>query len=537
MNSLRSHLTVLKDTASLYPTLAAFKVPELDSSSGQVQTWLTITYHQFLTDVERFAKYWSHKLQADGIPRRSVVGLWIGGMTYWDVCHIYGMARAGYVPQLFSLRLPNPDVVCELLQRAGAKALVYEPTFESILDSCPLPKHAAINDIEITLEHELPELYQPISGDDLVVIFHTSGSTSGSPKLVRCNYTWLNSMLAKSQQVSTPKDSRRKDVFTWMGSVCHIAQTFMLMGSIQHAACTIQPTKIAFSSDELVDAVNRCGLNRLSQFATFLGIHIRNARLNPKLLAVLQSLDDVIYSGLPLPQDEEEWARRGRVNLRNLFGSTEIGAMMLSPGIPHPHGHLLRPLEGTNYGFFPTTPSTQTEAGHQSTSRMLELVILKESGDCPDEAMRHTDGHFHTGDLFQEIIPGHYLFRGRDDDWIKSENSLRCDTKAIEDNVRATCAEIITECIVVGNGRPSPALFVEPATPEVDQSKLKREILRNIRQFHARRYLHERITSSEHIVVVPPKTLPRTATKGNIRRKAVEEQYKDHLDRMFGILA
>jgi acyl-coenzyme A synthetase/AMP-(fatty) acid ligase len=131
-------------------------------------------------------------------------------------------------------------------------------------------------------------------------------------------------------------------------------------------------------------------------------------------------------------------------------------------------------------------------------------------------------------------MPGWWVSRGRDDDWIKSENSLRCDTKAIEDNVRAMCTGLIAECIVVGTGRPSPVLFIEPAV-DIDHHKLKKEILRKTRHFHSRRYLHERITSPDMIVVVPRQTLPRTATKGNIRRKAVEEAFKDDIDRIFGI--
>ena len=97
-----------------------------------------------------------------------------------------------------------------------------------------------------------------------------------------------------------------------------------------------------------------------------------------------------------------------------------------------------------------------------------------------------------------------------------------------------TCGSLIEECVVVGTGRPSPALFVEPAIG-VEAEKLKKEIIRKTRQFHARRYLHERITSTDMIIVVPRQTLPRTSTKGNIRRKAVEEAYKDHLDRIYGV--
>jgi len=105
--------------------------------------------------------------------------------------------------------------------------------------------------------------------------------------------------------------------------------------------------------------------------------------------------------------------------------------------------------------------------------------------------------------------------------------------RAIEDNVRTTCGDLVTECVVVGNGRPSPALFIETSS-DMPQPKLKREILRRTRQFHSRRYLHERITSADMILIVEKGSLPRTATKGNVRRKATEEAYRTLLDKIYG---
>lgn len=107
--------------------------------------------------------------------------------------------------------------------------------------------------------------------------------------------------------------------------------------------------------------------------------------------------------------------------------------MLVSVGGKGQDAPLLAPLEGTSYGFFPIEsddePSTSTAVYQSSTGRLLELVILSESDDCPDVSLRNADGHFHTGDLFLEVEAGKYLSRGRKDDWIKSENSLRCDTK------------------------------------------------------------------------------------------------------------
>ncbi|KAH9985402.1 hypothetical protein BJV74DRAFT_775720 [Russula compacta] len=534
-HTLKSHLSVLQCTASRFASLPAFYVPQSLSESGDVASWVPVSYMQFLLDVELVARHWTHVLTLDGIPQRSVIGMWLSGMTYIDVLHIYGLSRAGYIPQLFSIRLPNPDVVYELLSKANACALLVDPSFESLLQGCPVPTHRAATTMYDMNSHETPLPDLPtLRESDTVFIFHTSGSTSGIPKLVPCSLSWLDSAVTKSHQIAKPggRTERRQDVTVWMGSMCHIAQTFMLLGSLQHGACTVQPSRQAFSSNELSLMIRDCGVNRLNQFATFLTQHLRNSRQNPRLLALLQTLDDALYSGLALPREEEEWALGNGIRLRNLFGSTECGAMLLSTKGSE---RFLQPLDGMSYAFRSITSQSeaQTPQVEHSSATLLELVILADSPDCPDSSLRAADGHFHTGDLFQEVRPGCYLSKGRDDDWIKSENSLRCDTKAIEDNVRATCGDLVTECVVVGNGRPSPALFIETSS-DMPQPRLKREVLRRTRQFHSRRYLHERITSADMIVIVGKGSLPRTATKGNVRRRATEDTFRTLLDKIYG---
>lgn len=76
MSPLRTHLTDLETAASKYASYPAFKVPDPDPSTGQVREWVSITYEQFKTDVELFAKYWAHVLKEQGLPPRSVVGMW-----------------------------------------------------------------------------------------------------------------------------------------------------------------------------------------------------------------------------------------------------------------------------------------------------------------------------------------------------------------------------------------------------------------------------------------------------------------------------
>ena len=142
----------------------------------------------------------------------------IGGSTYVDCVHIYSIVRAGYVPQLFSLRLPEPDIIFELLAKSDGKALIYDASFASMMPSSPsIPIFMAVDvRSEEVPTISLSPIVEPQNGDDTVMIFHTSGSTSGQPKVIRCSFSWWDACLAKSRQCTTPQDPARQDVTIWM---------------------------------------------------------------------------------------------------------------------------------------------------------------------------------------------------------------------------------------------------------------------------------------------------------------------------------
>ena len=146
----------------------------------------------------------------------------LGGTAYTDVLHIYGMTKASYIPQTFSLRLPNPTVIFELLQKTGARALICEPSFSVDLSGCPVPNSSAVQvrDQDVP-DVVLPPLRVDYSASDLVFIFHTSGSTSGSPKLVPCNRRWVDSIVGKSKQLAQVRSTRGQDVTVAMCGNLH----------------------------------------------------------------------------------------------------------------------------------------------------------------------------------------------------------------------------------------------------------------------------------------------------------------------------
>ena len=127
------------------------------------------------------------------------------------------MSRAGYIPQTFTFHLPNPIVIFELLQKAGARALVYEQSFGADLSGCPVPTYPATKIPERdAAEVALPPLRVDYSGSDLVFILHASGSSGGSPKLIPCNRRWLDTIVTKSKQIGQVCSTQGQDVVVAM---------------------------------------------------------------------------------------------------------------------------------------------------------------------------------------------------------------------------------------------------------------------------------------------------------------------------------
>ena len=93
--------------------------------------------------------------------------------------------------------------------QTGLWAEMREP---SICESCDLPEPNEEDGVACALPRALPPLPAPASGDEIAMIFHTSGSTSGQPKVLRCNYKWLDAMVRKSAGVSRPLRTTEQDV-------------------------------------------------------------------------------------------------------------------------------------------------------------------------------------------------------------------------------------------------------------------------------------------------------------------------------------
>jgi acyl-coenzyme A synthetase/AMP-(fatty) acid ligase len=447
-----------------------------------------------------------------------------------------------------------------MAQRAEAKALIYNSSKEALISSsqCPIPflhrydprQHqealryqfsSLINDTNLPSLTELPA-----NPDSAAYILHTTGSTSGKPKLVPWTYRWIDHNIEKMAAGGLlfsqldEEFEQKQFVTTWIGTMCHAGQLANFLRVFNTTSCVIQPSSLTFSTDELKDMIRRCSLTTLCQFPSLFSAHLAQARNDSELLALLQGLDCAFLAGMTSSQSDVNWCVEKGIKLQFVFASTECG-YLLRTATEKPY-NLYKAIEGSSFVFSPVLDdSTESIEVQQPVRKLLELIVPSNSKDRPVPALcSSVDGCFRTGDLFEEIEPGFFEFRGRADDWIKLRSACRCNTRAIEENFLRTCQDLIQTCVATGFSRPCLVIFAEVPGDLVgseaqypDELALKEEILRRIHPAQVKMWTHEMILDHRQIRIVPSGSLPRTSTKRNIRRRGVEEMFERELDAVY----
>ena len=126
------------------------------------------------------------------------------------------------------MTLTHPEIIFALMEKAGSRMILYEPSLENATANCPFPK-MALTPIE-TLENPISDVTLPAikelssSPSDFCFIYLTSGSTSGSPKVVPLTQKFVS--IYYKTQFGIWFDGKRfdtQDTFLWRGSICAVA--------------------------------------------------------------------------------------------------------------------------------------------------------------------------------------------------------------------------------------------------------------------------------------------------------------------------
>lgn len=115
-----------------------------------------------------------------------------------DIVHIWAVARAGFVPLLISIRIQHLGALDLLLKGGEAKGLLYNTAVaKPELDVVSIPA-VDIKTLDAAVgEKSLPEVWFPSNEDEIVMKYHSSGSSSGMPKVIPMTARWVDFLLDK----------------------------------------------------------------------------------------------------------------------------------------------------------------------------------------------------------------------------------------------------------------------------------------------------------------------------------------------------
>ncbi|KAJ3506197.1 hypothetical protein NLJ89_g7003 [Agrocybe chaxingu] len=469
---------------------------------------------------------------------KNIVGLWLTGQKYSDTFNIMGVMLAGFVPQLFSTNFPNEDVIWDLMEKSGANVLIYDEDFKDKVTSCRIPSISVLTDASFTHENTAASAFTPFAnGGDTALIVHSSGTTSGMPKLIPVTHSWVTAFIKIKYPAALKQgDFDDANITNTIGNLAHVGSITAYMAALYHGFCTVQSSSMAASTSEIVAMITTCGVNRLALYATFLSSYIKAAQRDPAVTAALASCRQILHTGVSLPEEDEEWAIQNSLRITTMYGTTETAPVMTSQIGTKAIDRLLSLMPGLDApALIPCQLSSNSDG--DTDTKLFEMVARPGKKDSPHPSLfKSPDGIYHTEDVLEEVKPGLYRFRGRKGDWIKTLPGF-CDANSIEENVRKTCKDILHDAAVVGENRPLACLFIE-ALPSAEvggknEETLVAEVIARIKEFNQRLFTYERIEDPRRIFVVPHGSLPRTKEKGNIRRNTVASLFKDKIDTAF----
>lgn len=148
------------------------------------------------------------------------------GRKYEDLVNILGISGAGYTPQLFSVVFASTAVVWDLLARSGAKCLVYDEAFASSITSAAVPLLPSLTflyfermpDSLISLG-DIPS----VAPHDTAFIVHSSGTTSGTPKIIPASHLWVITIMKFKYPICAEQGSfEGQNIVNSVGSLAHV---------------------------------------------------------------------------------------------------------------------------------------------------------------------------------------------------------------------------------------------------------------------------------------------------------------------------
>ncbi|KAI9485154.1 hypothetical protein BDB00DRAFT_773619 [Zychaea mexicana] len=494
------------------------------------QEFKTMTYCQIDRIANNLANKWAPAVQ--GVDS---IGLVADHSIYYMISML---AIFKLQPALLALS-PRNSVAAnvDLLTKTGSHFLVASKKYSALVKECAeqVPGGCGVSilsplDLEHLNSYTSDFKRAPSTKDDIekiALIIHSSGSTS-FPKPIRLSNRylyWLVQVLSFQMQQDAPF-MNSSDVMLSSMPLFHVFGVFTNFMPILFGASCMIFGRLPPTPRELAGAIDKYGV-------TMMG-------LPPMILEqVAEYIEDTqndsfsrikfcLYGGAALRKPAGDFLNARGMNVRSVYGTTEINAMAVS--------NITQGYEQW-YAFRPALPLIPycIWEPHDEAKGIYHLVI---KADCPalaTNAGNRPNGDYATNDLFMEDPPksGYWRHLGRNDDTLVMENGEKTNPVPMEH--RISSAKVVRCCTVIGENKQCTAALVEldqehahNYTPEETIAQVREAVERanNVAPSHS-------TILPQMIYILPLSRQLPTTLKGNVVRKRAIIEFQEQIDKMY----
>ncbi|CEI92072.1 hypothetical protein RMCBS344292_06345 [Rhizopus microsporus] len=442
-----------------------------------------------------------------------------------------------------SPRNSEPAII-NLLEKTNSKLLLATAKHESIAQSAAAKVGGVevitiepLNIEELLLEPLVPEhdklLDSEFTDADLekaALIIHSSGTTNFPKPIYLSNrgLLYITGFPDIYKEKYNIQMGDVNDVHLYCLPLFHLFGVFGLAHTVVTGASIVLLERLPPSQKEIDFALRENKVTVMAAPPVILEQMIPFLKESNDFSAV-RRLKYVFFGGAPLKREAGHWLYSHGINIRNLYGSTEMGVALASNLNPssdnwYSLGPYLNDSDGNPYFVFEDAGDGLKHLYLRHGSPTMALGVSNRSG-----------GGFDSNDLFKEDPdhPGFYIYVGRRDDTLIMENGEKTNPVPMETTIRSS--PMVKQVAVIGHGRQCTAALVE-VDLEYAMNYEPGEIISSVHEAveDANKECPSHSTILPQMVKILPfsKHLPST-DKGTVMRKKAEAIYKDLIDQMY----
>ncbi|KAJ7189320.1 hypothetical protein GGX14DRAFT_485207 [Mycena pura] len=461
-----------------------------------------------------------------------VVGILASTSSILYTFLLFGTLRAGC--PVFPLSTRNSEAaIAHLITESGVNYLLVSQ--DAHMQDIALKANVILHskNVHITLisiptyeeicahDHEdrnaLPPL-QPIDDDRVLIIAHSSGSTS-FPKVIPLTQKYCSRL----------PGPRLVNLSTRVQAT-HGAAMFHAMGffSIMRAAffgMTISifpPT--ANAAIATPDRVLASALSTKSTAIICPPMFLEHWVQDPASVKKLRTFTQVLFGGGPLARSVGDALDKSGVTLIVVYGITEVGAI----------SQLASEAHGNGWEYFQFQPSLQpvrVPVDGDPTGSLFQLIVKQSETNCLVLPNTEVDGimAYDTNDILQRhpTAPTFYRVYGRADDQIMHSNGEKTNPGPIEQILAQDPR--VKAAIMFGRERPHAGVVIAPSQDVLDVEAFRNAIWPTVEQANTTAPSHSRLFKDMIVLATPSRPFQVTA-KGTPRRQAILEDYAEDID-------